>query len=240
MGTIVAIGGGDSTALETLDIDRRIVELTGKHNPKALFIPTASGDSEGYQEAIRQVYGQRLGCNVDSLCLLTDRPTLSEIEDKIASCDLVYVGGGNTMRMMKLWRKLGVDKLLTQAYERGTVMSGLSAGAICWFRCGHSDSRKSQNPDFPFIRIKALGLLPWTFCPHFHSNGRNDDFLEMIARNGGLGIGVDDCCAIEFRHGRYSVLSAKSEARAYRLYKQRGEVINEVMENEGAVVDLLH
>lgn len=238
MGTIVAIGGGDLGNLETLDIDRRIVELTGKRKPRALFIPTASGDSEGYWEAFNRVYNQELGCGTDVLYLLASRPSQVEIEDRIASCDLVYVGGGNTMRMMKLWRKLGVNKLLLQAHERGTVMSGLSAGGICWFGYGHSDSRKSKNADFPFIRVECLGLLPWTFCPHYHSAGRDNDFPQMIARNGGVGIAADDCCAIEFRDGRYSVLSTRPDARAYRLHKRNGKVLADPLENEGTVADL--
>ena len=108
---------------ETLAIDRKIVCLTGKGSPKALFIPTASGDSPRYWQSFQEVYGEELGCESDVLYLLGVSPTKEELEQRILSADLVYVGGGNTLKMMRRWRKLGVDKVLKEAYRRGIVLS---------------------------------------------------------------------------------------------------------------------
>ena len=141
---IVVIGGGQLRRLETLPIDRRIVELAGRKRPGALFIPTASGDPEEYIHSFHDVYGRRLRCRTDVLTLTRNRPAPREIAAVIRRADLVYVGGGNTYRMMRIWRRLGVDRLLREAAGRGTVLSGLSAGAICWFRIGHSDSRRTR------------------------------------------------------------------------------------------------
>ncbi|MFQ5621295.1 MAG: Type 1 glutamine amidotransferase-like domain-containing protein, partial [Candidatus Nanoarchaeia archaeon] len=110
MGKIVAIGGGEIKNFETLSIDRAITKLTGKKKPKALFIPTASGDAEGYWQTFQKVYGKRLGCRTDKLFLLREKPTNKEITKKIKWADLIYVGGGNTLRMLKIWRRKGVDK----------------------------------------------------------------------------------------------------------------------------------
>ena len=140
MGKIVAIGGGELKDLDTLSIDREIVSLTGKKHPTALFIPTASGDAEGYWKTFQGIYGGMLGCKPEVLYLIKENPVKREIEEKILGADLIYVGGGNTMKMLKAWRKKGVDKLLKKAYGQGIVLSGLSAGAICWFAYGCSDS----------------------------------------------------------------------------------------------------
>ncbi len=140
MGKIVAIGGGDMRALETLAIDKEIIALSGKSRPKALFIPTASSDSQEYWQAFQNAYGTELGCETNVLYLLNVNPTKDELEEKILSSDLIYVGGGNTLMMMRRWRRLGVDKILETAYNRDIVLTGLSAGCICWFSWGHSDS----------------------------------------------------------------------------------------------------
>jgi dipeptidase E len=105
MGIIVAIGGGELRNFETLEIDEYIVKSTGKENPKALFIPTASGDALAYVDTFNKVYGEKLGCKTDSLLLSSENLEDKEIENKILSSDLIYVGGGNTEKMIKLWKE---------------------------------------------------------------------------------------------------------------------------------------
>jgi dipeptidase E len=136
----VAIGGGDIRTRGTAEIDREIIRLSGRKNPSVLFIPTASYDSLRYWERVKEYFGKFLNCTTDVLLLISGRLTDDQIRKKILSADIIYVGGGNTLYMMRLWRRLGVDKLLKQAYENGTVLAGISAGAICWFDSGHSDS----------------------------------------------------------------------------------------------------
>ena len=111
MATIVAIGGGELRDLETLLIDKTIVKLAMNKRPKALFIPTAINDSLGYWQVFQDVYGKKLGCETDVHFLLSQKHTQQAIREKIASADIIYVGGGNTLRMLKAWRKQGVDKL---------------------------------------------------------------------------------------------------------------------------------
>jgi len=175
MGIIVAIGGYKRNRGEKgepfdtpLKIDKQIVELTGKQQPKVLFIPTASSDDAGYVRAIHEVYGEKLGCTVDVLRLISEKPTHAEIATKIRWADIIYVGGGNTLMMMNLWRRLGVDKLLKEAYARGAVCCGVSAGSICWFEYGVSDSRQFKNKSsHEYIRVSGLGLLKGMHCPHY-------------------------------------------------------------------------
>ena len=134
--------------------------------------------------------------------------------------------------MMRRWRYLGVDKLLIQAYNKGIVMCGVSAGSICWFDYGHSDSMSSYNPDaWTYIRVRGLGLIKGTHCPHYDSSTldipREKNFQDMIKKKGGMGIAIDDNCAIEFINGTiFRVITSKPGQAAYAVYKDRGIVVN--------------
>ena len=231
--TIVAIGGGNIRTRGTAAIDREIIRLSRKKHPNLLFIPTASSDSEIYWRHIQEYFGKFLKCKTDVLFLTRDRPSKTRIRRKILSAHIIYVGGGNTLKMMRLWRRLGVDKLLKQAYEKGTVLSGISAGSICWFDSGHSDSMSFYNPrKWKYINVKGLGLIKGIHCPHYNSRTRGvprrKHFREMIRRTGGTGIAIENNCAIEFIDNRfYKVLRSKTYAKAYKVYQRAHEVISE-------------
>jgi len=105
MKKLIAIGGGEigrpGYPVETTKIDKEIIKLTNKPNPKLLFIPTASSDSELYFETVKKHFGKKLNCKIDVLCLLKEKLTLKQIKTKILTSDIVYVGGGNTALMLK-------------------------------------------------------------------------------------------------------------------------------------------
>ena len=231
---IVAIGGGDIRKLATLPIDRTVVRLTGKRRPKALFIPTASGDAERYVEAFHRVYGKKLGCRTAALELFRSRPSRAEMRSMVLGSDLIYVGGGNTYRMMKLWRRLGVDRALRTAATRGVVLAGLSAGAICWFRHGHSDSRRKPGQKrWKAIRVSGLGLVGALFCPHYHSEHRERSLARMVARHGGATLACDNHAALEIAGDTWRVLTSRRSGRAYRLLKRRGKVRVDLLPADG-------
>jgi dipeptidase E len=245
---IVAIGGGLIRTRGTLAIDREIIRLSNKKNPKFLFIPTASSDSEIYWNRVREYFGGFLKCDTDVLFLIKEHPSPAQIRKKIKSADIIYVGGGNTLMMMRLWRRLGVDKLLKSAYENGTVLAGISAGAICWFDSGHSDSMSFYDPgDWQYINVKGLGLIEGIHCPHYNSTTggipRRKHFREMIREIGGVGIAMENNCAIEFLDGKtYRVVTSKSYAKAYKLHKKRGKVVVEQIrrQDEPSPISDLH
>jgi dipeptidase E len=229
MGKIVIIGGGEIKDFETLRFDKRVVELTGKKHPKALFIPTASGEPEGYIETFHKVYGKKLGCKTDVLYCLKGKPSKQQLRKQILSSDLIYVGGGNTLRMVNRWKFLGIDKMLKQAYKKGVVLSGISAGGICWFEAGHSDSMSFYNPkSWEYIKVSGLGLIKGIHCPHFDSatkrKPRRKSFMEFMKKYSGMGIAIDNSCAVEFVGNKYRVISAKRGAKAYKVYKAKGRV----------------
>ena len=140
------------------------------------------------------------------------------------------MGGGNTLMMMRRWRHLGVDALLLAAFERGAVLCGVSAGAICWFERGHSDSMAFYNPDdWKYIAVTGLGLVKGIACPHYnsHTNGvpRRQDFHQMLKRLRRPGLAIDNNCAVAFTDAGFRVLSTRRRASAYTLSVEHGEVI---------------
>lgn len=220
---IVAIGGGEIADGETLAIDERIVALSGKANPKLLFIPTASSDSEDYFRII-QNYFTKLGCEVSALYLLKDTFTQKQLEQCILAADIIYVGGGNTLKMMTVWRKLGVDVILRKAQQKGIVLAGISAGAICWFAYGNSDSRKFTSNSTQLIRVTGLGLYQALLCPHFDSEAhRRQDLKRMMQQTPKLvAIALEDSAAIEIVGTGYRIIKSKASAKAYRVYWKGG------------------
>lgn len=231
MGTIVAIGGGELKDLDTLPIDKEIVRLTGKKHPRALFIPTASGDAEGYWKTFQSIYGEKLGCTSEVLYLIRESPSPKELREKILGADLIYVGGGNTLKMLKIWRQKGVDAALKQAYEKGAVLSGISAGAICWFSSGCSDSKRFSNAaDASFMKVTGLKLIPLTLSPHHIREAHRDKGLEqLMKRTSGVGIALDDNCALEIVGNTYRFINSQPNAGAKRVYWTEGKLHTEKM-----------
>ncbi len=157
---IVAMGGGDLGAGETLAMDRELIALAGKPNPRALFIPTASEDAEDYVEQFQNIYGGE-GCSVEVI-LFWSQDDGQSAREKLERSDLVYVGGGNTKRMIAKWRSEGFDEALTKFIGEDRPVGGLSAGAICWFRIANSDWPLYE--EIPGVNTASLGL-PWLCRP---------------------------------------------------------------------------
>lgn len=241
---IVAIGGGHGGEtlngkkypMEVAPIYKEIILLSGKKNPKFLFIPTASHDSEGYSKLIRKNF-EKLGCNVDILNLTKEKDKKNY--SKILKSDIIYVGGGNTLYMMNLWKRKGVDKLLFQAYKKGIVLSGLSAGAICWFKHGNSDSRKFKNPNAGLIKVTGLGMINALCCPHYDSEkDRKSDLKRMMKKTSGVAIAIEECCALEVIDDEYRIITSKPKASAYKVYWKNGKYYQEKIVKEKNLLSL--
>lgn len=229
MKKIVAIGGGEIKNLETIKIDKEIVKSTMKQTPKALFIPTASGEPKEYIEAFSKVYGEKLGCKVDVLKLIDENIKEYEIEYKIMDSDIIYVGGGDTKTMLEIWKEKKVDKALKKAWEKGTILSGLSAGSICWFESGHSDSMSflDGREEWNYIKLNALGFIKAMHCPHYNEDNREEDFAKKIMKYDVIGIAIENNCAIEFKDNQYRVLTSEEGAKAYKVFKKDNSIMKE-------------
>lgn len=214
---------------ETLRIDRESVHLAtqqlavGRETVRVLFIPTASKDEEGYCHGIYNLFEVRLGCKVDYLRLVKEKPSSAEVMDKIDWADVIYVGGGDTRMMMKVWQENGLRLLLNHAHLRGAVMTGMSAGSICWFKGGVSDSEKYVSPNsWSPIEVQGLGFLNFFHCPHYHSVASEEwrlSFVPNWVRAETPTIALDDNCAFEVVGSTYRVLSSQPGRKAYLCYR---------------------
>ena len=199
MKAIIPIGGGEISAQSTLKIDKYIVGLSNKEKPRVLFIPTASGDMQSYIDRFTNYY-QSLGCEVDTLLLsITSNDNL--IRSKIFTSDIIYIGGGNTARMMRIFKRNNVNEYLKQAYERGIILTGLSAGAMCYFTNGYSDSNRSTNPQASLCLVKCLDIIPYCFCPHYNEEERKS-FDEFVANKHFNGLALEDNTALVYIDGQ--------------------------------------
>ncbi|MCH7568925.1 MAG: Type 1 glutamine amidotransferase-like domain-containing protein [Nanoarchaeota archaeon] len=228
---IVAISGGKLRAGN--NIDKEIIRLTGKVKPNILFLPTASEypgsssmDSETNYKLFQDSFEKKLGCKTDVLYLVKEKHTKQEIKKKILSSDIIYVGGGSTLKLLKVWRKLGVDKVLKQAYKKGIVLSGISAGGICWFKYGHTI--ESVKKGKRVMKVRGLDFFPFFVCPHYDNQKfRKPSLRRMIKKYGGFSIALDAFSAIEIVDGQYKIITSSKSARAYRVYLRKGKVVEE-------------
>ena len=218
---ILALGGGGfSVEPENPLLDRFALSLTGKARPRVCFLPTASGDAEASVAKFRFSFGA-LPCEPSALSLF--RPHTADLEGFLLEQDLIWVGGGNTRSLLALWREWGLDRILRTAWERGIVLAGVSAGGICWFEEGITDSVPGE-----LRPIRALGLLPGSFCPHYDGEaGRRPAFHRLLAE-GRLGAGwaADDGAGLLFEGTRLArVVSSRPAAMAHRLEALNGRVV---------------
>lgn len=226
MGRIVAIAGGDLSS--TREINMHAITLTNKSTPNVLFVGTASCDAEGYIDKITKEYGY-LKCEVKSLCLVSKSYNDKEIDDLLSWADIVYVGGGDTISMMQIWKQYGLDEKLKKIYEKDSaVLTGISAGAICWFNCGHSDSESFQNED-TWNYCWANGMLDifhMAYCPHYNEEGRAS-FDEMLTEKNIVGLAMENDTAFVENNGKQYFIRSNPNAKAFIIqYK------NEVLEKQ--------
>lgn len=226
-GKIFAIGGGEIRFRETLEIDKAIVASAEKENPSLLFIPTASAESDAYIQTVEQYFGNDLGCNVDTLRVINGETSSSEARSMILNSDIIYVGGGNTQYMMEIWHQYKVNKSLKEAYDSGITLSGLSAGSICWFNCGQSDSNFTDGKsNGRYSCVEGLGLIPLLHAPHHNEDHRSSDLPILVKEKNQIGIALSNGCALEVQNDQYRLIGSLPEAYAL-IVKCDGQTVIE-------------
>ena len=196
-GQIIAIGGGGfGRNPNHRKIEKYILELTGKEKPNVVFFPTASAENQAY---IIQFYKcfTKMSCEPSHVTFFQRTPRLDSIINK---ADVIYVGGGNTKSMLAVWQEWKLDKLLLKSYNNGKILCGVSAGAICWFEQGITDSWASN-----LNVMDCLGFLPEMACPHYQEEkDRRPDVHKMLKQGKcGPGWAIDGGAAIHFKNGKY-------------------------------------
>lgn len=242
---ILAMGGGENgrpgKPYEIKVFDEEIVKMTGKKNPNLLFISFTQKSAEGaenYYEIIKKNFSN-LGCNCEHLREI-DIKDMSVVTEKITNADIIYVGGGNTLRLMNILRKYKIDKLLKEAGEKGTVLCGISAGAICWCNYGNSDSRRFTSNSTQLIKVTGLGFVPVLFCPHFDVEGaRQEDLKRMMKTTKGVAIAFENCTSLKIKGSEYKVLKSKENVRAWKCYWTKGKYIKHELKEQGTLEELV-
>lgn len=217
---IVAVGGGhigESDYKYELDlIDKEIVRLSGKANPNFLFIGLASNYSDSYYNKIKNIY-KALGCTTGKISNKT-LTHMEVVEKKILDADIIYIGGGDTYKLMNDVRKNGIDKMLDKALKRGCVMSGISAGGIIWCKNGLSDYKILSGESDKFHLIDGLGYLDFTFVPHYSKgDNRKSDLKEIIKDKNMKVLGFDNCSAIVIDDDNVKYIRSLEDRNVYEV-----------------------
>lgn len=209
---------------------QEIIKLSGKERPKICFLPTASGDREQniirWYELVHDIsvepYVQRVW--------ISSYNQKYTFEEFLLSMDAIVVGGGNTLNMIAIWKAQGIDKVLKKALEQGIVLAGGSAGSLCWFDNGTTDSRPVE-----LSVVEGLGFLPFSHSPHYHKEEfRRPLYLKNIEK--GIfkaGYAMDDFAGIIFKNGKpFRVVSLGEDYNCYFVSLQEGEIVEEKLESE--------
>ncbi|MFJ5763851.1 Type 1 glutamine amidotransferase-like domain-containing protein [Lysinibacillus sp. NPDC093210] len=214
MKQIIALGGGGfSMEPENPLLDKYILHQSDNSNPKICFIATASGDSDNYISRFYHFF-EKQNCQPSHLSLFN--PPTRDLESFLLEKDIIYVGGGNTKNLLVLWKEWGLDSILKKAWERGIVLAGISAGSICWFEEGITDSYGDGLEP-----LKCLGFLKGSNCPHYDGEAdRRPSYQKLIAANSiKPGYAADDGVAIHFIDQEIShIVSSRPNAKAYKVY----------------------
>jgi dipeptidase E len=209
-------------------LDDYALSLTAKGRPRICFLPTASGDADHY--VVRFYRRFSADCEASHISLFRRDQGGQGVEDDLASHllaqDLIYVGGGNVVSMLGVWRAHGLDEILREAWRRGIVLCGPSAGSLCWFEEALSAFHG------PPRRVRGLGLLPYSNCVHYNVEpARRAEYHSLVGEGMSPGFAVDDGVALHFKRTRLArVVSSRADGSAYHVEQVGKRVIEAALE----------
>ena len=207
-------------------LDDFILSLSRRQPARVCFVPTASADSATYITRFYRAFAQKaLATDLtlfNSMSLARQPARTSDLAAFVREQDVFYVGGGNTVHLLALWRVHGLDTLLRKAWRAGAVLSGISAGMLCWFEGGLTDSFGGLH-SFE----DGLGLIKGTACPHYDGEaGRREAFRRLVTSDRRVGWAADDSVALHFEGGRFKEAVASRRGKgAYRLSNRGPKLI---------------
>lgn len=214
----------------TIAFIKYIITLTNKSNPTICYVPTASADNQTSIDSWYEI-SQELNFNPTVLrTFISSSPEQESFEDVIMSADAIIVGGGNTLNMVGIWKIHGIDTILKKAYEKGIILAGGSAGSLCWFNGGYTDSRPQKLTVF-----EGLNLLEYSHCPHYSSGpSRRPMYLKGIL-SGEIkpGYACDDLAGLLFVNGKVTKsISQDVYYNNYFISVKDGEIHEELLPAE--------
>jgi dipeptidase E len=210
---IVAFGGGGfSMEPGNTLLDDYVLGLAASPRPKVCFLPTASGDADHYIVRFYRAFSPS-GCEPSHLSLFRRERSVGDVREHLLSRDVIYVGGGSVISLLGTWRAHGIDVILREAWERGVVLCGLSAGSLCWF------AEAVTAFHGPPQAVRGLGLLPWSNCVHFDAEPeRCAGYRRLLADGMPPGYAAEDGTALHFEGERLArVVASREGSRAHRM-----------------------
>ncbi len=220
---IVAIGGGGfGRSLGSLKIEKYIISLISKKRPKICFIPTASGDNSLYKLNFYRAFSE-LDCITSHIDFFSRTENL---EEQVLTQDIIYVGGGNTKSMLAVWKEWNLNNILQIAYEKGIVMSGVSAGAICWFEKGITDSYAKK-----LSIIDCLGMVDGIACPHFDEEKEREPYVNDLIKRDIIKscICIEGGCALHIKNDfEYYSIDFGNGKKCYKVFKENRNFKKEI------------
>ena len=207
-----------------------IISLTEKPNPRICFFPTAAADDEriiGYWYKLCSGLPLRPGV---VKTFISSSPEQKTFEEEILDYDAIIVGGGNTLNMIAIWKAQGIDTVLRKAYNKGIILAGGSAGSLCWFTGGYSDSRPKE-----LSLIECLGFLDYSHSPHYNSEPARKPLYHQAILDGKLkpGYACDDSAGLLFINGKLAKsVSLSSSDNSYYVYAENGKTVEEKLPAE--------
>jgi dipeptidase E len=233
MRRVLAIGGGGFLMEDAQSpIDAHVLQLTGKTKPRLCFLPTPSGDLPEHIEKFYAAFGSSV-CQPSHLAFFRKPAAgavpLAEFRDHLLTQDAIYVGGGNTKSALGVWREWGATEVLAQAYAAGVLLTGMSAGAMCWFEAGLTDSYWGAG----YQPLSCLGFLPGGCGVHYHSEPARVSRLHAAIAASAVppSVAVDDFAAVLFENEAVSsAFSWAPGTRAYRVALHGGRVLETPLE----------
>lgn len=203
---------------ENLLLDSYFISLAGKQNPQVCFIGTASGDAQNY---IDMFYENMKKHEVIASHLSLFKGPKKSLRDFVLEKDIFYVGGGNTRNLMALWREWQLGELLIEAYKVGKVLGGISAGSLCWYEEGVTDSVPGK-----LGALNCLGILKGSHCPHYDGEVERKPAYQNLILNGMKdGIACDDGVAAVFENEKFvEFVSSRPSARGYVVKNVNGRI----------------
>ncbi|MFK7813409.1 MAG: Type 1 glutamine amidotransferase-like domain-containing protein [Maribacter sp.] len=214
----------------TKEFIKYAAELTEKENPKICFIPTATADNTSYINYWYELCSDlEIEPKVMKVWINSSRQKES-FEEILMGMDALIVGGGNTLNMMAIWKAQKIDESLKKAYEKGIVLAGGSAGSLCWFNAGTTDSRPKE-----LTIVKGLGILEYSHCPHYNSEEDRKPLYHRNILEGKLsnGYACDDKSGILFVNGQLvKGVSIDKDSHSYFVYEKEGKIVEEKIDCE--------
>jgi len=236
---MVLIGGG-SYRKSTKPLFKVGLDLSGKEKPNVLVIPTPQNKQPDFEKRVgglNEMISKEIGANVDVLHNFDEIPDKETIQEKFDKSDLIYISGGNTRYAMDVWKKYGIDTMLSNAMQRGKVITGQSAGALAWFKEGLSDSEKyeiAEGSPWKFTTVKGMGQIDTSTTPHYNSTKtpdgrpRSEYFKDLLSSKSNdnsieYGLGIDNNAALVALNGLVRVVISKNNVGLHVVGGDRSE-----------------